>query len=82
MPHGQNAGFLGKSFDPFVLNADPSDPNFRVPYMLPPDYLSAFLVDRRLNWRAMVYRTVSQFATSPPASIFPPWSPTAPCPRY
>ena len=25
MPHGQNAGFLGKTFDPFVLNADPSD---------------------------------------------------------
>ncbi len=25
LPHGQNAGFLGKTFDPFVLNADPSD---------------------------------------------------------
>src|SRR5881628_2182849 len=33
MPHGQSAGFLGKTFDPFVLNADPSDPNFRVPDM-------------------------------------------------
>ncbi len=31
MPHGQNAGFLGKMYDPFVLNADPSDPNFKVP---------------------------------------------------
>src|SRR6266699_5112471 len=31
MPHGQSAGYLGKTFDPFVLNADPSDPNFRVP---------------------------------------------------
>ena len=41
MPHGQNAGFLGKTYDPFVLNADPSDPNFKVPDMLPPDYLSA-----------------------------------------
>jgi len=30
MPHGQNAGFLGKMYDPFVLNADPSDPNFKV----------------------------------------------------
>ena len=28
MPHGQNAGFLGKMYDPFVLNADPSDPAF------------------------------------------------------
>ena len=25
MPHGQTAGFLGKTHDPFVLNADPSD---------------------------------------------------------
>src|SRR6184192_1171645 len=24
LPHGQDAGFLGKGFDPFVLNADPS----------------------------------------------------------
>ena len=54
MPHGQNAGFLGKTYDPFVLNADPSDPNFKVPDMLPPDYLSALRVDRRKNWREMV----------------------------
>ena len=59
MPHGQNAGYLGKSYDPFVLNADPSDPNFKVPDMLPPDYLSALRVDRRNNWRDMVDQTVS-----------------------
>lgn len=70
MPHGQNAGFLGKSYDPFVLNADPSDPNFRVPDMLPPDYLSALRVDRRRNWRAMVDRTVSMFETSQDARLF------------
>lgn len=69
MPHGQNAGLLGKSFDPFVLNADPSDPNFRVPDMLPPDYLSALRVDRRRNWRAMVDRTVSEFETSQDARL-------------
>jgi hypothetical protein len=39
MPHGQSAGFLGKAYDPFVLGADPSDPNFKVPDLLPPDYL-------------------------------------------
>ena len=33
MPHGQNAGYLGKMYDPLVLNSDPSDPNFRVPDM-------------------------------------------------
>ena len=69
MPHGQTAGFLGKTFDPFVLNADPSDPNFRVPDLLPPDYLSALRVDRRRNWREMVDRTVSKFETSQDARL-------------
>ena len=64
MPHGQNAGFLGKTYDPFVLNADPSDPNFKVPDLLPPDYLSALRVDRRKNWREMVDTSVSKFETS------------------
>src|SRR5713226_9766470 len=69
MPHGQSAGFLGKTFDPFVLNADPSDPNFKVPDMLPPDYLSALRVDRRKNWREMVDKTVSKFETSADARL-------------
>ena len=69
MPHGQNAGFLGKTFDPFVLNADPSDPNFKVPDMLPPDYLTALRVDRRKNWREMVDHTVSKFETSQDARL-------------
>jgi hypothetical protein len=69
MPHGQNAGFLGKMYDPFVLNADPSDPNFRVPDMLPPDYLSALRVDRRRNWREMVDKSVSKFETSQDARL-------------
>ncbi len=69
MPHGQNAGYLGKMHDPFVLNADPSDANFRVPDMLPPDYLSALRVDRRKNWREMVDRSVSKFETSQDARL-------------
>jgi hypothetical protein len=69
MPHGQNAGFLGRTFDPFVLNADPSDPNFKVPDMLPPDYLPALRVDRRRNWREMVDKTVSRFETSQDARL-------------
>ena len=31
LPHGQTAGYLGKPHDPFILNADPSAPNFKVP---------------------------------------------------
>ncbi|MBM3776381.1 MAG: DUF1501 domain-containing protein, partial [Acidobacteria bacterium] len=69
MPHGQNAGYLGKMHDPFVLNADPSDPNFRVPDMLPPDYLSPLRVDRRRNWREMVDKAVSKFETSQDARL-------------
>jgi hypothetical protein len=69
MPHGQNAGFLGKGFDPLVLNADPSDPNFKVPDMLPPDYLSALRVDRRRDWREMIDKSVSMFETSQDARL-------------
>ena len=69
MPHGQTAGFLGKTFDPFVLNADPSDPNFKVPDLLPPDYLTALRVDRRKNWREMIDHSVSKFETSQDARL-------------
>src|SRR5690349_895054 len=69
LPHGDTAGFLGKAFDPFVLNADPSDPNFKVPDLLPPDYLSALRVDRRRNWREMIDQTVSKFETSQDARL-------------
>jgi hypothetical protein len=69
MPHGQNAGFLGKGYDPFVLNADPADPNFKVPDMLPPDYLTALRVDRRRDWREMVDKSVSMFETSQDARL-------------
>ena len=36
MPNGQSGGFLGKAQDPFVLNANPAQPNFQVPDLLPP----------------------------------------------
>ena len=61
LPHGDTAGFLGKGLDPFVLNADPSDPDFRVPDLLPPDYISAVRVDRRRNWRQVVDQSVQYF---------------------
>src|SRR5258706_2689564 len=46
MPHGQDAGFLGKGFDPFVLGADPSKKDFRVPDLLPPGYIGQARADR------------------------------------
>lgn len=58
MPHGQSAGFLGKTHDPFVLNADPSDPNFQVPDLLPPDYISKVRIDRRRALRDLIDESV------------------------
>ncbi len=69
MPHGQDAGFLGKTFDPFVLNADPSDPNFKVPDLLPPDYIASVRVDRRRKLRSMVDGAVKAFENSPDAKL-------------
>jgi hypothetical protein len=64
LPHGDTAGFLGKAYDPFVLNADPADPNFKVPDLLPPDYISAVRVDRRRSWREMIDQSVTYFEES------------------
>jgi hypothetical protein len=61
LPHGQNAGYLGKNHDPFVLNADPSVPNFKVPDLLPPEYLSAIRAERRQKLRDAVDGAMASF---------------------
>src|SRR5205814_1225661 len=53
LPHGQDAGFLGKAHDPFVLMADPSQPNFQVPDMLPPAQIGETRLDRRRRLRSI-----------------------------
>jgi Protein of unknown function (DUF1501) len=70
LPHGQEAGFLGKTFDPFVLNADPSDPNFKVPDLLPPDYLVALRTDRRRHWRQIVDKSIRELESVPDARLY------------
>lgn len=67
LPHGQNAGYLGKQYDPFVLNADPSDPKFKVPDLLPPDYISAIRAERRQKLRDAVDGALSAFEKNPQA---------------
>ena len=61
LPHGDTAGFLGKGFDPFVLNADPADPNFKVPDILPPDYISRGTRRSPADWRQVVDQSVKYF---------------------
>jgi hypothetical protein len=67
MPHGQTAGYLGKAHDPFVLNADPNAKDFRVPDLLPPDYISAVRAKRRQKMRAAVDGAIDAFEKSPAA---------------
>jgi len=54
LPNGQAGGFLGKAYDPFALMADPSEPKFEVPDLLPPSSLSEVRIDRRRRMRAAV----------------------------
>jgi hypothetical protein len=61
LPHGQSAGYLGKNYDPFVLNADPSIANFKVPDLLPPEYISAVRSERRQKLREAVDGAVESF---------------------
>jgi hypothetical protein len=67
LPHGHTAGYLGKQYDPFILNADPSDPKFRVPDLLPPEYISAIRADRRQKMRDAVEGSLAAFESSPQA---------------
>ena len=61
LPHGHTAGYLGKTHDPFILNADPSVPNFKVPDLLPPDYVSGIRAERRMKLRDAVDGAAAAF---------------------
>ena len=69
MPHGQDAGFLGKAYDPFVLGADPSKPNFKVPDLLPPQEIGEARIQRRQTLRDIVDGTVRNFEASESAKL-------------
>src|SRR3954470_3145566 len=69
MPHGQDAGFLGKGFDPFVLQADPSKKDFKVPDLLPPGYIGEARTERRKKLRDIVDGTVKEFEGSENAQL-------------
>lgn len=69
LPHGQDAGFLGKAYDPFSLMADPSQPNFKVPDLLPPQNLGEARLERRRRLRQIVESHVEEFESSPSAKL-------------
>jgi uncharacterized protein (DUF1501 family) len=64
LPHGHTAGYLGKQYDPLILNADPSAKNFKVPDLLPPEYISAVRANRRQKMRQAVDGSIASFEKS------------------
>ena len=69
LPNGQAGGFLGKAHDPFALMADPSEANFRVPDLLPPDQFGASRLERRRKMREIVEGTIDAFEASEDARL-------------
>src|SRR4051812_32000523 len=69
LPHGQDAGFLGKTYDPFVLNADPSAKDFKVPDLLPPQEITEVRLQRRRELRRLVDESVKNFEASEAAKL-------------
>jgi hypothetical protein len=69
LPHGQEAGFLGKAYDPFALMADPSQPNFQVPDLLPPKTIGEARLSRRRKMREIVDETVQHFEATENAAL-------------
>jgi hypothetical protein len=69
LPNGQAGGFLGKAHDPFALMADPSQPNFKVPDLLPPPEIGTVRLERRRRMRDLVDNTVKHFEESDDARL-------------
>src|SRR5262245_49364348 len=69
LPHGQDAGFLGKANDPFVLNGDPSKSDFKVPDLLPPAEIGEARLQRRRELRHVVDDTMKKFEASESAKL-------------
>src|SRR5690606_13133982 len=70
LPNGQAGGFLGEAYDPFALMADPSQPNFKVPDLLPPDDFSTVRLERRRRLRDVVEANLREFEHSNDARLY------------
>ena len=67
LPHGESAGYLGRRYDPLILNADPNAADFKVPDLLPPEYLSRERAQRRRSLRESIEGGLKAFEASPAA---------------
>jgi hypothetical protein len=59
---GQNAGFLGRSWDPWLLTCDPSKPNFALDEVAPPPDVPPLRFDERRSLLEQVNRHTDTIA--------------------
>jgi hypothetical protein len=69
LPNGQAGGFLGKALDPFALMADPSQKDFKVPDLLPPDQIAGMRLERRRKMRDVIEGAMKDFESSEDARL-------------
>jgi hypothetical protein len=69
LPNGQAGGFLGKTYDPFELAADPSKEGFEVPDLQPPPQIGSARLERRRQMRDIVEGTIKNFENSENAQL-------------
>jgi hypothetical protein len=62
---GQDAGFLGRKFDPWLIHCDPSEKKFRIPDLAFPDDVPALRFDRRQSLLAQVNRHLDAVSRDP-----------------
>jgi hypothetical protein len=67
---GQDAGFIGRKNDPWLLVCDPSDPKFRIPALSLPEGVSTSRFDQRQNLLQQVNRHFETVQNSPAVSGF------------
>ena len=54
---GQHASFLGQTYDPFFINQDPNDPNFRLPELSLPANINAGRLENRREVMNLIDRS-------------------------
>jgi hypothetical protein len=67
---GQDAGFLGRAADPWLLNCDPSAPNFHVEGLALPPEVGAARFEGRRSLVQQVNRDLDALARSDKAAVF------------
>lgn len=67
---GQDAGFLGRKYDPWLLHCDPNSPQFKIPDLAFPDEISSARFDQRRTLLDSINRRLDDTIQSSIASNY------------